>query len=302
MRRFLPLLLSLIWAGSLSGQEFIPLWNETMPNSRGIPVTDSVENGRFRRVGTPGMYVFHPSAEENTGAAVLICPPGGYGHHTYDLAGLQLAKWYNVMGIHAFVLISRLPHSPDLLDRSTGPLADAQRAMRMIRANASQWGIDENRVGTMGCSAGGHLSLTLATMGEDHSAVGDPCDRYGFRPDFVVLVSPVVTMQEGFAHQGSVRNLLGEDPSEEMLRRFSAEKNIAPDAPPMFMVHADNDPTVPPENSVALYEALKRNGVPSSLHIFPYGKHSIALRNNPGSANLWPLLCEQWLKEMKIKD
>lgn len=300
MKKIALLLAGILSFIALPAQEFFPLWEGDMPNSKGIAVTDSVENGRFRRVGTPGMFVFRPSAEENKGAAVLICPPGGYGHHTYDIAGLQLAKWFNVMGVNAFVLISRLPHSPDLLDRTTGPLTDARQAMRIIRQNAGEWGIDTARVGVMGSSAGGHLAATLATFGEELPLPGDTSDIRSFVPDFVILVSPVITMEGPAAHKGSVRNLLGENPADNLTARFSAEKNVTSATAPVFMAHADDDPVVSSANSVLFYQALKTAGVPSALHIFPYGKHSIALRNNPGSTDLWTTLCEEWLKEMKI--
>lgn len=282
------------------GEEFIPLWDSDLPNSWGIPMTDSIENGRWRRVAVPGYFHFRPSAEENKGAAVVICTPGGYGHHTYDIAGFQLAKWCNTMGISAFVLINRLPHSPDLVDRSTGPLMDAQRIMKIVRANAEAWGIDPKRVGAMGSSAGGHLAATLATFGEDVARTDDPIGGQSAVPDFLILVSPVITMEAKMSHAGSVHNLLGDNPTAEMIERFSCHKQVTAATPPAFLAHADNDPAVPAVNSVLFYSALSRNGVPASLHIFPYGKHSIALRNNPGSTQQWTALCEAWLYEMEF--
>jgi acetyl esterase/lipase len=285
---------------AVRGQEFVALWEGSMPNSQGIPMTDSIENGRWRRVAVPGYFHFRPSVEENQGAAVVICPPGGYGHHTYDLAGFQLAKWFNTLGMHAFVLISRLPHSPDLIDRSTGPLTDVQRMMKIVRTNAEAWGIDPERVGVMGSSAGGHLAAVSATSGEDLARTGERYDEASVIPDFLILVSPVITMETEYAHRGSVSNLLGEHSSQEQVDRFSAEKQVKAFTPPAFLVHADNDPTVPSWNSVLFYCALKRAGIPASLHIFPYGGHAIALRNNPGSTQQWTTLCEAWLYEMRI--
>jgi Esterase/lipase len=285
------------------GQDFIPLWEEgKMPNSKGIAMTDSIENGRWRRVAVPGYYHFRPSKEENKGAAVMICTPGGYGHHTYDIAGFQLAKWFNTIGVSAFVLINRLPHSPDLIDRATGPLTDARRLMKIIRVHAEEWGIDPLRVGVMGSSAGGHLAAMLGTCEEDRTHVAD--DGYETArtdPDFMILVSPVITMESEYTHKGSVRNLLGENPSPEQIYWASCEKHVMPGfTPPAFMVHADNDPAVSSWNSVLFYSALKRAGIPASLHIFPYGGHSIALRNNPGSTQQWTALCEAWLYEMEM--
>lgn len=296
------LVILLFFSLRLSGQGFIPLWEGNMPNSKGITVRDSIDNGRMRQVGIPGFYHFTPSKEENKGAAVVICPPGGYGHHTYDIAGFQLAKWFNTIGVNAFVLMSRLPHSPDLIERSAGPVADLQRAMKIIRAHSGEWGINPNKVGVMGCSAGGHLCATLSTLDEDHAKVGDRYDDYSKKPDFQILVSPVISMSE-YTHSGSVRNLLGENPSVELIDRFSCEKHVHKEITPVtFLVHADNDPAVPAMNSLLFYQALKRAGVSASIHIFPYGGHSIALRNNPGSTRLWTGLCEMWLHEMKIID
>lgn len=302
MKRFFPFLLALLAFGPTAvGQEFVPLWDgETMPNSRGIPVADSVENGRWRRVAMPGYFHFRPSNEENKGAAVVICPPGGYGHHTYDLAGFQLAKWFNTMGVNAFVLIGRLPHSPDLIERSTGPLTDAQRMMKIVRTNAEAWGIDPERVGVMGCSAGGHLAATLATSESDLACTGGRYDAASVVPDFMILVSPVITMEAEYTHQGSVRNLLGEHPTKEQIDRFSCERQVKAFTPPTFLAHADDDPAVSSWNSVLFYSALKQAGIPASLHVFPYGGHSIALRNNPGSTQQWTALCEAWLHEMNI--
>ena len=283
-----------------NAQEFIPLWGDRMPNSKGLSLTDSIENGRWRRVAVPGYFHFKPSREENKGAAVVICTPGGYGHHTYDIAGFQLAKWFNVMGMHAFVLINRLPHSPDLVDRSTGPLTDAQRMIKIVWTHAADWGIDPNRIGAMGSSAGGHLATTLATYEEDLARTGDRYDAARIYPDFLVLVSPVITMAEAYTHKGSVRNLLGENPSQELIDRFSNELQVGTTTPPTFMVHADDDRAVSSWNSVLFYNALRMMRIPASLHIFPHGGHSIALRNNPGSTQQWTALCEAWLQEMEI--
>jgi acetyl esterase/lipase len=280
-----------------SAQDFIPLWPAgKMPNTKGMALTDSIFNERYFRVGTPGMYAFFPSKQENKGAAVIICPGGGYHHYAYQSSGTQVAKWFNTMGISAFVLISRLPLSPDLVERSTAPLQDAERAMRIIRSNASAWGIKKDKIGVMGFSAGGHVASTIGVHTEDVSAIGDSLDRIPFRPDFMLLVSPVISMGE-FAHAGSRDNLLGLNPPKELLNRYSNELQVTTQSPPAFIVHAENDPVVNPKNSLLFFDALRDKNVSASIHIFPQGGHAIGLQNNPGSTMLWKELCELWLIE-----
>ncbi|MGI4869568.1 MAG: alpha/beta hydrolase [Janthinobacterium lividum] len=294
------LLLGWLGVGALPAraQEFLPLWpGKKMPNSKGLKLADKIENERILQVGTPGMYAFFTSKEENKGCAVLICPPGGYAKLTYLIGGTQLAKWFNTMGVSAFVLNYRLPTSPDLQDRSIGPEQDAQRAMRLIRAHAAGWKLDPARIGVMGESAGGHVASMLGTHPEDVSAVGDSLDRLPFAPNFMVLVSPVISMGQ-YAHLGSRDNLLGKNPPADLLQKFSNELHVTAATPPTFLVHAANDPTVNQRNSLLFYQALVEHDVPGSLHIFPQGGHAIALRNNPGSTSQWPTLCEAWLLEM----
>jgi acetyl esterase/lipase len=201
------------------------------------------------------------------------------------------------MGVTAFVLNYRLPNSPDLQERSLGPEQDAQRALRLIRAHAARWKLDPQRVGIMGGSAGGHLASTLGTHAEDVSAIGDSLDRFSFAPSFLVLVSPVISMGQ-YAHAGSRKNLLGENPSAELVAKFSNELHVSATTPPTFLAHAYNDKSVSQRNSLLFYQALVEHNVPASLHTFPQGGHAIALRNTPGSAGQWTTLCEAWLLEM----
>jgi acetyl esterase/lipase len=286
---------------SVWGQDFIPLWPKgKIPNSKHLKLKDSIANERIYRVMNPGMYSFFPGTQENKGAAVVICPGGGYERLAYIISGFQLAKWFNTMGITAFVLNYRLPNSPDLIQRETGPLMDAQRAIRHIRANAVKWGIKTDKIGIMGSSSGGHLAATAGTMTEDVSAVRDSLDTFSYKPDFMILVSPVIDLSTGYAHAGSVKNLLGPMPTDELKQKFSAQLNVNPTTPPCFIADAINDKTVNPMNSLLFYQALLQNKVPVSFHAFPQGAHAIALRNNPGSTELWTKLCEMWLIESNI--
>lgn len=279
-------------------QSTIPLWpSDQLPNSKGLSIQDSVQNDRIYMNQYPEMIAFHPSKEENSGTAVLIFPGGGYNHLTYDLGGYQIAKWFNTLGIHAFVVNYRLPKSPDLKQREIAPLQDAQRAMRIVRSSASDYGIDPEKIGVMGTSAGGHLASTISTHRDDHSAIGDSLDQFSFSPNFAVMISPVITFGE-FGHSGSKNNLLGYNPSQEMIEKFSNELNVNESSPPAFLVHAANDQSVDPMNSILFYRKLIEQGITSSsLHIFPQGAHAIGISGNPGSTKQWKQLCEAWLNE-----
>ncbi|MCW9706589.1 alpha/beta hydrolase [Fodinibius salsisoli] len=263
-----------------------------------MALEDSVYNDRIYAIKYPRMHTFVPAKEENTGAAVVIFPGGGYHHLTYDLGGFQLAKWFNTIGVSAFVVNYRLPNSRDLKKPQITPLQDAQRAMRIVRARAEEWQIDPERVGVLGTSSGGHVASTIGTHKQDVSSVGDSLDHYSYQPNFMILISPVITLGE-HTHEGSRENLLGPNPSEELVREYSNEFQVTNQTPPAFLVHAANDQAVPPQNSLQFYQALLDHGVSrSSIHIFPRGGHEIGLVGNPGSTKQWTDLCRAWLKEL----
>ena len=302
MTRFFSSLILLLMLMPLAAfsQEFVPLWETgKMPNSKGIVLKDDIRNERVYQVGTPGFYAFFPSVQENKGAAVLICPGGGYERLAYQISGTQLAKWFNSIGVSAFVLNYRLPTSPDLKQREIAPLQDAQRAMRVIRANAEKWQIKTDKIGVLGTSAGGHLAANLGTATDDSAKIGDNSDKQTFAPNFIILISPVISMGE-FAHAGSRKNLLGANPSKELIEKYSLEKQVTATAPATFIVHAADDKAVNPRNSLMFYNALLDKNISASLHVFPHGGHAIALRNNPGSTETWTNLCEMWLIEMNF--
>jgi len=287
---------------SMQSQQFIPLWPAAkMPNTKGMKLDLIEERERITQVAQPGMYTFFTSKEENNGSAVLICPPGGYAKLTYTIAGFQFAKWLNTMGINAFVLIHRLPTSPDLVERDKAPIQDAQRAMKIIRSNASTWNINTSKIGVMGASAGGHLATTLGTHSEDYSTINDAVDQFSFQPNFMILISPVISMGK-YAHKGSLNNFLGNKPTEQLIDYFSNEKHVTSTTPPTFIVLAQNDPVVNPINGILFYQAMLEHNISGSLHVFPEGGHSIALKNNPKSINLWTNLCEEWLNDLNVLD
>lgn len=281
-----------------SAQEFIPLWPKgLMPNSKGTIVEDSIANDRIYKVGTPGMWAFFPSVQENKGAAVVICPGGGYDHLSIHAAGFQIAKWFNTFGVIAFVLKYRLPNAPNLQNRYIVPLQDAQRAMRFIRAHAIHWRILPDKIGIFGTSAGGQLAATLGTQMENVSSIGDSLDNVSFRPNFLILISPVIDLGK-YAHSGTRDNLLGTHPSKTLIEKYSAHLQVTSTTPPSFIVHALNDPAVSVRNSLLFYQALLDSNVSVSFHEFPLGAHTIGLRDNLGSTELWTKLCEMWLNEM----
>jgi acetyl esterase/lipase len=176
-------------------------------------------------------------------------------------------------------------------------LQDAQRALKYVRANAERWNIDADKIGIMGSSAGGHLAAMAATTEDDVSAIKDSLDGIYFKPDFTILVSPVIDMSEAYSHLISRKNLLGSNITATLEKKFSAQLHVSKKTPPCFIVVANNDNAVNPINSLLFYQALQQNNIPVSFHAFPQGAHAIALRNNPGSTDLWTSLCEMWLKE-----
>jgi acetyl esterase/lipase len=283
-----------------AAQEFVPLWEKgKMPNSKGMELKDDIRSERVYQVATPGFYAFFPSVQENKGAAVLICPGGGYERLAYQISGTQLAKWFNTLGVSAFVLNYRLPNSPDLKQRETAPLQDAQKAMRVIRANAEKWQIKPDKIGVLGTSAGGHLAANLGTATEDAAKIVDDSDKLSFAPNFMILISPVISMGE-YAHQTTKKNLLGASPSKELTEKYSLQMQVTATTPTAFIVHAADDKAVNPRNSLLFYNALLDKNIRASLHIFPNGGHNIAVRNNLGSTAEWTNLCELWLIEIGI--
>lgn len=268
-----------------------------MPNDNGVPVTDSIANDRIWQVARPELTVWPAPSGMNTGAGVLLLLGGGYARQaTFTLVN-DVVAWFNSQGVTVFWLKYRLPQAPNVPVSQLAPIQDAQRAMRLIRALAAEWGVDPFHIGAMGFSAGGHLAATLGTHQTDYAAPCDALDTLTFRPDFLILISPVITMGPQ-THQGSRQNLLGENPTPELVEAFSLEYQVTAQTPPAFLVHAADDPAVPPVNSLEFARALTDHGVSASLHMFPFGEHGIGLKNNPGSTASWPSLCAQWLREM----
>lgn len=213
---------------------------------------------------TARVVVFLPAAERATGRAIVVCPGGGYTHLAFEKEGTRWADVFNSMGIAVVVLKYRMPHG-----RWQVPQEDAKEAVRLVRRHAQQWHVNADDVGIMGFSAGGHLASTVATQAE-----GDA------RPNFQLLFYPVITMEEGVTHQGSRENLLGKSPAEELVARFSNERQVTNDTPRAFIVLADDDRAVPPANAIRYYQALQQHRVPAALHVYPRGGHGFGINES----------------------
>jgi len=270
----------------------IPLWPDGAPGAD-VPMPTELNGIGWEdgSVSVPTLTVFLPPAETANGTAVVICPGGGYGGLATGHEGVQIAAWLNARGIAGFMLRYRLaPH------RHPIPLQDAQRAIRTVRARASEWLVNPARIGIWGFSAGGHLASTACThfdAGQPEDA--DPIQRAGCRPDFAVLAYPVICMDPPYAHLGSRYNLLGEDADPATVASVSSERQVTPDTPPTFLFHTDTDTAVPPENSALYYLALRRAGVPSELHIYADGPHGIGLKLDDPILGTWGERLAGWL-------
>lgn len=294
----------LILARPLFAQEFrMTLWPAgRVPNYRQTnekEIDDTVETIRISKVQSPDIAVYLPSRRTATGQAVIICPGGGYTYLSYNWEGSDPARWLNSKGIAAIVLKYRLPNSSSAVVPHLSPLSDAKRAMRLVRFYAAKWNIKKDKIGIMGFSAGGHLASTLGT----HFDNGDPSspdsiEQMSSRPDFMVLVYPVITMSKPVMHAGSRNNLIGQTPDSTLALLYSNELQVTKETPPGFLLHATDDKTVPVENSLLFYQALVRNGIQAELHIFPKGGHGFGLGIGKGAVESWTELCTAWLREL----
>jgi acetyl esterase/lipase len=259
----------------------VALWPDGAPDAKGMEARD-----------IPTVMVYLPAKDKANGAAAVICPGGGYGGLA-DHEGLPIASWLNKHGVAGIVLTYRLGpkyHHPI-------ELHDAQRALRYTRAHATEWGIDPGRVGIIGFSAGGHLASTAGThFDRGLPDAKDPVDKLSCRPDFMVLLYPVITLTDPYTHKGSRNNLLGKNLDPQLVENLSNDKQVTKDTPPTFLVHTSADTAVPPENSVLFYLALSKNKVPAEMHIYEKGRHGLGL----GTADLpfasWPDRCIAWMQ------
>lgn len=268
--------------------EPLPLWPDGAPGAVGKEAAD-----------IPAVTVYLPAPEKANWAAVVICPGGGYGTLAMKHEGDEVARWLNSLGVAGVVLKYR--HAPRYMHPA--PLHDAQRAIRLTRAQAKHWNIDAEKVGILGFSAGGHLASTAGTHFDTGIAnAKDVIDRLSCRPDFMVLVYPVITLTGPFAHNGSRNNLLGKDADAKLIEHLCNEKQVTAQTPPTFLAHTTEDKGVPPENSILFYQALRQAKIPAELHIYEKGSHGLGLgTKQPDLAFAsWPHRCAAWLQARGI--
>ena len=288
MRCFLLLTVVVLSVSPIAAQrggeppERVRLWAGDAPGAKGDQPED-----------IPTLDIYAVASDRATGAAVVVLPGGGYGHLAIDHEGEQIARWWNSLGVSAFVLRYRLGpkyHHPV-------ELGDVLRAIRWVRSQAGEYRFQTDRIGVMGFSAGGHLASSAATLFDEGAPTAqDPLDRISSRPDFAVLAYPVISFTTEFVHAGSKRNLLGENPDAQLVERLSTELQVTSRTPPVFLLHTDEDTAVPAENSILFYLALRRAGVPAELHIYERGPHGVGLAWSDAVLGSWPARLADWLR------
>jgi len=268
-----------------------PLYGDgAIPNSKPGPDEESgADRGFLLKVSRPQIQVYLPAKIRTTGASVLIFPGGGYGGLTFDFEGTQQARFFIDHGIAAFVVKYRIPSDQTMENKSIGPLQDAQQAMRFARLHAKEWNLDPARIGAIGFSAGGHLASTLATHFD--KAYVDNSNQISLRPDFLIVVYPVISMDAKITHMDSRKALLGADPSDDQVRLFSNELQVTKDTPPTLILHAADDQLVDVDNSVVFFEALRRASVPVEARLFEKGQHGFFLMPR----DRWQAVIMEWL-------
>lgn len=293
------ILIFLFLASMIQAQETIPLY-EVVPNSKNSTNEEKSETRadgitRVSLVSKPELIIFKP--EHSNGTAVIICPGGGYSILAISHEGFEVARELNKWGVTAFVLKYRLPSDRTMIDRSIGPLQDAERAIQLVRQRAKEWGVNIKKVGIMGFSAGGHLAASLSTrygetLIENHK-------RISLKPDFSVLIYPVISFTDSLTHKGSRNNLIGPNPSLYQIKKYSNELNINSKTPRAFLVHAMDDKVVPYGNTIAYYNALKNLKIPAEMKIYEKGGHGFGVYNKMENDS-WMNNLKTWMKAQQL--
>lgn len=285
--------LSLLMASTSPAQEIINLYPGAIPNSKSINLAKSDTNkssGIYQEVVTPTLEIFKPENGIASSAAVLIFPGGGYSVLVYDGEGVPTAREFAKNGVTAFVVKYRLPRDATMENKTVGPLQDAQQAIKLVRENSDKWGIDEDKIGIMGFSAGGHLASNAATHFEEALIPNE--NNTSLRPDFQILIYPVISMQDNLTHAGSRNNLFGEAQSQDLINEYSNELQVTEQTPPAYITHTGDDELVVVDNSIDYYKSLQNHNVLAELHLYPKGGHGFVL-SQPTDEWLAPIL--KWM-------
>ena len=300
MKLFILILMTTIISNKIVAQDTFPLYPYKIPNSKTTPNEENSvqENGNtiVRKISVPTIRYYPAPENIATGTAVIIFPGGGYGINAVSHEGYDVAKRFNEIGVTAFVVKYRLPDNKTMVDKEIGPLQDAQQAIKMVRENAATYHIDASRIGIMGFSAGGHLASTAGTHFKKSTIPNEK--NTSLRPDFMVLIYPVISFTDDIGHLGSRENLLGKNPTPEKIKLYSNELQITKETPPTFLVHSSDDATVDATNSVRFYESLLKHNVPAELHIYQSGEHGFGL-NNKATKDDWFERCKNWMQANK---
>lgn len=279
------------------------VWPEGVPNYEPEANNEEVVDERgenvycrfISNIRVPKFYAYPAPKENNTGKAIVVCPGGGYVGTSFDLEGCELARFFNSLGISAFVLNYRIPMPDGRLGLlKDGPLSDALRTIRIVRSRATQYGIDPEKVGIMGFSSGGHVAATASTLYDTLQDPNPELNAISARPSFSILIYPVISLYEGYCHQGSRHNLLGPEPSFDLMKKYSPERQVTKDTPPTFLSLTEDD-VVNPLNSLNYFRALLENCVPAELHIYSEGGHGYGMRINGMGVDAWPDNLAKWL-------
>jgi acetyl esterase/lipase len=290
------LFFSIFSMNKITAQEIFPLYPDKIPNSKPASNEEKTEESNgikiVRKISVPTLQYFPVQGVERA-PAVIIFPGGGYAINAIQHEGYDVARKFNEVGITAFVVKYRIPDDKTMVNKTIGPLQDAQQAIMTVREQADKFKIDPKRIGIMGFSAGGHLASTAGTHFKDAQIANDK--KTSLRPDFLILIYPVISFQADIGHRGSRDNLLGDDPTPEAVNLYSNELQTTKDTPPTFLVHAGDDKVVPVGNSIKFYESLIKHDVPAELHIYQEGGHGFGLKN-PTTTEDWFMTCVHWLE------
>lgn len=292
MKKFVvPILLAMSMSSAYSAPTVFPLWPEGVPGMKDIGPEQNGK-GYIQNTSNPTLTLVGPAVDRPNGTAIIVAPGGGYVRQAVDREGTQYANWLSTLGVTTFVLNYRMQEFGH-----PAPLQDVLRAVRLLRSRAAEFGIDPSRIGVMGSSAGGHLAASAGTLFDNPAGrTGTDLDKVSARPDFLVLMYPVIAMEGPAAHMGSRKALLGANPSKELVQLMSVDRQVTQRTPPTLLIHTQADAAVPVENSILFYQALTKHKVPAEMYLFEQGAHGMGMRDGLGNASQWPRRAEEWLR------